>query len=73
MNLPSDVYTYIFTLAELTLSDIIKLMTVSKQFQRILLLEENWHVISDTHKILYNFVRKKLKMVYLIQPIKSIK
>jgi hypothetical protein len=58
MSLPSDIYVHIFTLANFRLSDIINLTMVSKNLRQISLLEDNWHIIFDTKKVLYNFIRK---------------
>jgi hypothetical protein len=56
--LPLDIYRYLPTVTHFRLRDIINLMTVSKNLHRVSLLEENWYVIADTKKILYNFIRR---------------
>jgi hypothetical protein len=55
------------------LRDIINLMTVSKQLQAISLLEENWHIITDTKNILYDFIRKIYRSTSISYPINKIR
>jgi hypothetical protein len=59
--MPAEIYILIFQWAALRLRDIINLMTVSKHLYRISLLPDNWLIISDTKKILYDFVRRIFK------------
>jgi hypothetical protein len=56
-SLPLDLYKYLFALSRFRLHDILNLMTVSKNMYRVSLLEENWYIIMDTKKILYDFIR----------------
>ena len=58
-SLSSDTTTCIFQF--LRLRDIIILTIVSKQLRQIALSKKYWYVISDTRKILYDFVRKILQ------------
>jgi hypothetical protein len=57
-HLPLDIYRHILSLIQLRLRDIINLSMVSKSLRTLALLEENWYIIMDTKKILYDFVRK---------------
>jgi hypothetical protein len=58
MDLPTDIHEYLFSLARFRLRDIINLTVVSKRLRMISLKEQYWHVIIDTRKILYDFVRQ---------------
>jgi hypothetical protein len=61
MDVPADVYEYLFSLAKFRLHDIINLTTISKKIRMISLKGDHWHIISDTKTILYNFVRYVIK------------
>jgi hypothetical protein len=56
-SLSSDTCIFQF----LRLRDIVTLIMVAKQLRRIALSKKYWYTISDTEKILYNFVRKILQ------------
>jgi hypothetical protein len=60
LSLTSDVWQYILAITKRRLRDIINLSLVSKNLHRIALLEENWYAISDTNKVLYNFIKHVL-------------
>jgi hypothetical protein len=68
ISLPSDIFRYSLSLEILRLRDIINLTMVSKNLREIALSEEYWYTISDTRKILYDFIFKvyesKLKVSY---------
>jgi hypothetical protein len=55
LSLPLDIYRYLFTCAKFRLRNIISLTMVSKKLRTISLEEENWYIISDTEKVLYDF------------------
>jgi hypothetical protein len=57
-SLLTDIYAHIFTLSHFRLSDIINLSVVSNNLRQLSLRENNWYIICDTKKILYNFIRK---------------
>jgi hypothetical protein len=57
-SLPLDIYTYLFTIWRFHLRNLINLSSVSKNLRKISLSEENWYIISDTQKILSNFIRR---------------
>jgi hypothetical protein len=58
ISLPLDVYQYLPTVGQFRLRDIIKLTSISKDLRKISLLEENWYIITDTKKILYDFIHQ---------------
>jgi hypothetical protein len=54
-----DIHTYIYSF--LRLRDIIVLMMVSHKQRQISLSEHHWYIVSDTKRVLYNFIRKILR------------
>jgi hypothetical protein len=47
---------------KLRLRQLIRLTVISKQINCILLLEENWYIVMDTKRMLYNFIRRIFKV-----------
>jgi hypothetical protein len=60
-QIPFDVYMHIFTIKQIRLRDLINLSMVSRQLRRIALSEIMWHTVSDTKKVLYDFIRQVFK------------
>jgi hypothetical protein len=73
MNLPIDIYKHLFTLKKFRLRHIINFTMVSEQLREISLSEENWFIIMDTKKILYDFVRKIFQSDYISYPFRKIR
>jgi hypothetical protein len=61
-SLLPDIFHHFFSWIDFRLRDIIILSTVSQQLRRVSLSEEHWYIISDTHRLLYIFVRKMLRL-----------